>query len=213
MKEKDEQQRRMVAGKLYNSSDTCLILLRTLTRSRVDRYNRTRAWQIVTRTRLIKKLFPNGGKSPFFEPPVRTEYGENVTFGDNFYMNFGCMLLDVAPIKIGNNVMFGPNVIVATPCHPLVAQERIMHNYDDGFHCWEYAKPIEIGDNVWIASSVTVCGGVKIGSNSVIAAGSVVVRDIPEGVLAGGVPAKVIRPITDEDRMFAAQNIAPPTGE
>lgn len=210
MKKDNIQEQRMTAGKLYNSSDRRLILLRVLTRARVDKFNRTRSWQIITRTRLIKKIFPNAGKNPFFEPPIRSEYGKNTTFGDNFYMNYGCQLLDVAPIKIGNNVMFGPNVVVATPCHPLVAEERIMHTYEDGFHCWEYAKPIEIGDNVWVASSATICGGVKIGSNSVIAAGSVVVRDIPDGVLAGGVPAKVIRPITDEDRMFAAQNIAPP---
>lgn len=125
-------------------------------------------------------------------------------------MNFDCQLLDVAPIEIGDNVMFGPRVVVATPCHPLIAEERISHVYEDGEHDWEYAKPVKIGNNVWVASCVTICGGVTIGDDTVIAAGSVVTRDIPSGVLAGGVPCKVIRPITDNDRMFEKHGIKPP---
>lgn len=201
---------KMIAGEFYNPIDKRLLFDRTRARCLADRFNKTHAWNILRRTHLIKKLFPNGGKGAFFEPSIRVEYGYNVTFRKNFYMNFDCQLLDVAPIKIGDNVMFGPRVTVATPCHPFVADERIAHKYEDGFHDWEYAKPVDIGDNVWIAAGVTVCGGVKIGSNSVIAAGSVVVRDIPEGVLAAGVPCKVIRKITDEDRMFEKHGIKPP---
>lgn len=125
-------------------------------------------------------------------------------------MNFDCQLLDVAPIKIGDNVMFGPRVTVATPMHPFVAEERAISVYEDGEHDWEYAKPVTIGNDVWIASSATVCGGVTIGDGSIIAAGSVVTRDIPAGVLAAGVPCKPIRPITDEDRVFAIHGIKPP---
>lgn len=207
---KGEQKKRMSAGEFYNPMDKELVLARTRARYIADKFNRSRTWNLPYRTHLIKKLFPNGTDGAFFEPSIRTEYGFNVKFGKNFYMNFDCQLLDVASIEIGDNVMFGPRVVVATPCHPLVAEERISHVYEDGEHDWEYAKPVKIGNNVWVASCVTICGGVTIGDDSVIAAGSVVTRDIPSGVLAGGVPCKVIRPITDNDRMFEKHGIKPP---
>ncbi len=201
---------KMQKGEFYNPVDKKLVLKRVRARMLADRFNRTRAWNIFKRNRIIAKLFPNGTKGAFFEPTIRVEYGFNIIYGKNFYMNFDCQLLDVAPIEIGNDVMFGPRVVIATPCHPLVAQERISHLYEDGQHDWEYAKPVKIGNNVWVASSVTICGGVTIGDDTVIAAGSVVTRDIPSGVLAGGVPCRVIRLITDEDRMFEKHGIKPP---
>lgn len=201
---------KMKNGQFYNPVDKKLVIARTRARLLADKFNRTKAWNVLSRNRIISKLFPHGQKGAFFEPSIRTEYGFNVRFGKNFYMNFDCQLLDVAPIEIGDDVMFGPRVVVATPCHPLVADERIAHTYEDGVHDWEYAKPVKIGNNVWVASCVTICGGVTIGDNSVIAAGSVVVRDIPSGVLAGGVPCKVIRPIKEEDRMFEKHGIKPP---
>lgn len=204
------QKERMIAGEFYNPNDKELILARVRARMLADRFNRTKAWNIPYRTRLIKKMFPNGADGAFFEPNIRIEYGFNVKFGKNFYMNFDCQLLDVAPIEIGDNVMFGPRVTVATPMHPFVSEERAISTYSDGVHDWEYARPVKIGDNVWVASSATICGGVTIGSDTVIAAGSVVTRDIPSGVLAAGVPCKVIRPITDADRLFENHGIAPP---
>ena len=212
-KDNRSHKERMISGEFYNPMDRELLLARTRARMLADKFNRTRAWNIPTRTRIIKKLFPNGAEGAFFEPNIRTEYGFNVRFGKNFYMNFDCQLLDVAPIEIGeigDNVMFGPRVTVATPMHPFVAEERAINTYEDGEHDWEYARPVKIGNDVWVASSVTICGGVTIGSDTVIAAGSVVTRDIPAGVLAAGVPCKPIRPITDEDRLFAKHNIAPP---
>lgn len=185
----------MIAGRFYNPVDKELTRTRIRARYLVDIFNRSRAWNIPFRSFLIKKIFPNGADG---------------AFGKNFYMNFDCQLLDVAPIKIGDNVMFGPRVTVATPMHPLVGEERAINEYEDGVHDWEYSRPVVIGDNVWVASSATICGGVTIGSDTVIAAGSVVTRDIPSGVLAGGVPCKPIRPITDEDRMFARHGIKPP---
>lgn len=204
------QKERMIAGEFYNPNDKELILARVRARMLADRFNKTKAWNILYRTRLIKKMFPNGADGAFFEPNIRIEYGFNVKFGKNFYMNFDCQLLDVAPIEIGDNVMFGPRVTVATPMHPFVSEERAISTYSDGVHDWEYARPVKIGDNVWVASSATICGGVTIGSDTVIAAGSVVTRDIPSGVLAAGVPCKVIRPITDADRLFEKHGIAPP---
>ncbi len=193
---------KMSAGKFYKPVDMKIILKRTRARMLADKFNRTRAWNIPKRNRIIKKLFPYGGKNAFFEPNIHVEYGFNVTFGDNFYMNFDCKLLDVAKISIGKDVMFGPNVTVATPMHPLIADERIQKQYKDGFYDLEYAKPITIGNNVWLASGVIVCGGVTIGDNCVIGAGSVVTRDIPANSLAAGVPCKVIRQITDDDRLY-----------
>lgn len=204
------QKERMIAGEFYNPNDKELILARVRARMLADRFNRTKAWNIPYRTRLIKKMFPNGADGAFFEPNIRIEYGFNVKFGKNFYMNFDCQLLDVAPVEIGDNVMFGPRVTVATPMHPFVSEERAISTYSDGVHDWEYARPVKIGDNVWVASSATICGGVTIGSDTVIAAGSVVTRDIPSGVLAAGVPCKVIRPITDADKLFEKHGIAPP---
>ena len=191
----------MSSGRFYRGNDAALFLDRVKARHLVKVFNRTAEWQLGKRARLIRRLFPQGGKNAFFEPPLRTEYGYNVSFGVNFYMNFDCMLLDVCPINIGDNVMFGPRVIVATPCHPLLAEERIQQRWDDGFYDLEYGKPITIGNGVWVASGSIICGGVSIGEGSVIAAGSVVVRDIPPHVLAGGVPCRVIRPLGEKDRL------------
>ena len=117
-------------------------------------------------------------------------------------MNFNFTCLDCAPVKIGCNVFMGPNVSLLTPMHPFRFQERNIYKREDGVYTdREYAKPITIGDNCWLAGNVTVCGGVTIGSGSVIGAGSVVTRDIPSGVLAAGNPCRVIREITEEDRL------------
>lgn len=200
------EKEKMIAGKIYNPTDKELNACRIKARALADKYNLTKSHQFKKRAKLIDSMFPNHGANAFFEPNIRIEYGFNTVFGDNFYMNFDCRLLDVAKITIGDNVMFGPNVTVATPMHPLVAEERIQRAHDDGFYDLEYARPITIGNNVWIASSATVCGGVTIGDNVVIAAGSVVTRDIPSDSLAAGVPCRVLRKITEEDRIYPELN-------
>lgn len=192
---------RMCAGKLYNCTDRQVGLKHARALLLTDRFNRARLWNIPKQKRIIKKLIPNHGKNFFFMQSFRCEYGFNITFGDDLFVNFDCIFMDVAPIKIGNGVMFGPRVTIATPMHPLLAEERIIQDYPDGRHDLEYAKPVTIGDGVWIASGATVCGGVTIGDGAVIAAGSVVTRDIPPNCLAGGVPCKVIREIGEQDRM------------
>ena len=170
-----------------------------------NKFNRARVWNVPRQKRLIKKLIPNHGKNFFFMQSFRCEYGFNISFGDDLFVNFDCIFMDVAPIKIGNGVMFGPRVTIATPVHPLLADERIIQQYPDGYHDLEYAKPVTIEDSVWVASNVTICGGVTIGENSVICAGSVVTKDIPAGCLAGGVPCKVIRHLDEQDRMNVLQ--------
>ncbi len=117
--------------------------------------------------------------------PVYVDYGSNVHLGTGVFLNYGCQLADVARITIGDHVQIGPYVQLLTPLHPLDAGRRRDK--------WETAKPITIGDNVWLAGGVIVSGGVTIGSDTVVGAGSVVTRDLPSGVLAAGSPAKVIR--------------------
>ena len=122
----------------------------------------------------------------------------NTQIGENTFANFNFTVLDCAPVNIGKNVFFGPNVAIYTPLHPLRWQERNMFTKPDGSLAnLEYAKPISIGDNCWIAGNVTICAGVTIGEGSVIGAGSVVVRDIPSGVVAVGNPCKVLKKIME----------------
>lgn len=134
------------------------------------------------------------GKNVYFEPPFHCEYGSHITVGENFYANIGCIMLDVAKITIGKNVMFGPNVSIYTAGHPIHPESR-----NSGY---EYGIPVTIGDNVWIGGSCVILPGVKIGNDVVIGAGSVVTKDIPDRVCAAGNPCRVIREITEEDRPF-----------
>ena len=192
---------RMCDGNLYNCTNGEVMRKHIRALWLTDSFNRSHLWNVPRRTRIIKKLIPNHGKNFFFMQTFRCEYGFNISFGDDLFVNFDCIFMDVAPIKIGNGVMFGPRVSIATPVHPLLAEERIIQKYPDGYHDIEYAKPVTIGNGVWIATNATICGGVTIGDGAVIAAGSVVTRDIPPNCIAGGVPCKVIRYLDENDRL------------
>ena len=137
----------------------------------------------------------------FIFAPFYCEYGVNIHFGKGCFVNYKCTFLDCAPIELGDGVWIGANVTVATPCHPFLSEERLPQEYPDGFHDLEYAKPIRIGDGSWICSSATICGGVTIGKNCIVAAGAVVNRDIPDNCIAAGVPARVLRKLDEQDRM------------
>lgn len=132
------------------------------------------------------------GKQFTINAPFWCDFGYNIEVGENFYANYGCVILDGAKVTFGDNVFVAPNCGFHTAGHPLDVEQR-----NQGL---EYAYPITIGDNVWIGAGVTVLPGVTIGNNAVIGAGSVVNRDIPDGVVAAGNPCRVIRRITDEDR-------------
>ena len=134
--------------------------------------------------------------------PVQFDYGCFTSIGTNFYANFNFTCVDCCPVTIGENVFLGPNVSLLTPIHPLRWQDRNQYVKQDGTLAdKEYAKPITIGNNCWIAGNVTICGGVTIGDGCVIGAGSVVTRDIPPNSLAVGVPCHVVREITEADSL------------
>lgn len=153
-------------------------------------FNRTRPSELPLRTEILKKLLGSMGENIYIEPPLHANWGKNTHLGNNVYANFNLTLVDDADIYIGDNVMIGPNVVLATAGHPIhpALRERGM----------QFNIPIYIGNNVWLGAGVIVLPGVKIGDNSVIGAGSVVTHDIPENCVAFGNPCRVHRPISDE---------------
>ena len=199
---------KMTSGLLYDSANEDLWNRRVRARLLVEKFNNSSIANLKERVSILKELIPHSGANIYVEPNIRVEYGENIYIGDNFFMNFDGQILDVAPVHIGNNVLIGARVSIVPPVHPLDAYERRPFIKDGHLTTYEYAKPITIDDDVWIASSVTICGGVHIGKGSVIGAGSVVTRNIPEGVFACGVPCKVVRDITEKDKMYESQGIA-----
>ncbi len=201
MKNKNSDLQRMSQGRLYNSSEKTVLLKHAKALWLCDKFNRTAVWNLPKQKRLIKKLIPDHGANFCFMKTFRCEYGFNISFGKDLFVNFDCIFMDVAPIKIGDSVMFGPRVTIATPCHPLLSEERAVQSYPDGYHDLEYAKPVTIGNGVWVAANATICGGVTIGDNAVIAAGSVVTRDVPPNCIAAGAPCKPIRMLDENDRM------------
>lgn len=141
--------------------------------------------------KIVKELL---GKSDgaFINPPFYCDYGTHIEVGKNFFANYNCTILDVAKVTIGDNCQLAPNVAIYTAGHPVHPDTR-----NSGY---EYGISVTIGDNVWIGGNSVICPGVRIGSNTVIGAGSVVTKDIPDWVIAAGNPCRVIREITAEDR-------------
>ena len=186
-----EQKEKMIAGKVYRFDDELHeVIFRT--RKLTDEFNQTRYDDVDGRERIIRDLFGSVGAKVCVEAPFRCDYGFNIHVGDNFYANYGCVVLDSAKVTIGDHVFLGPNVQIYTPCHPIYAPAR-----NEGY---EYAKEVTIGDDVWVGGNVTIVPGAHIGSNVVIGAGSVVTGDIPDGVVAAGNPCRIIRKITEQDK-------------
>ena len=196
------EREKMLRGELYDSSDNELEQLRLHARKLTRRYNLTDEDQQEVQAQILRVLLPATEELPYLQAPVYFYYGCHTSFGKCSFANFNFTCLDVGEIHIGDNVMIGPNVTLATPMHPLLPEERNARKREDGsFYNLEYAKPITIKDNCWLASNVVVCGGVTIGEGCVIGAGSVVTRDIPPYSLAAGNPCRVIRKITEKDHM------------
>src|SRR6476661_8199411 len=177
---------RMLAGELYDPMDRELVAGRDRARDLCQALNATREAQQEERRRILKELFGPGGESVWMQPPFFCDYGSNILLGQRVFFNFNCVALDVCQIRIGDYTLFGPAVQLYTATHPMNAQLRRQQ---------EFARPIEIGADVWVGGGAIICPGVTIGSQSVIGAGSVVTRDIPGGVFAAGNPCRVIREI------------------
>lgn len=181
------EKEKMLSGQLYDASDAQLIKERKRARLLFQQINRQDDTQLKSRLGQMKTLLGTVGKRFYFEPPFYCDYGSNIHLGDNVFFNFNCCFLDVMEICFGNNVMLGPNVQLYTATHPMNKHERST--------MLEYAKPIKIGNDVWIGGGAIICPGVTIGNGVVIGAGAVVTKDIPDDVFAGGNPAKVIKTI------------------
>lgn len=179
------EHQKMLSGQWYDPLDKELRELRLQARQLLHKFNNTSPEQHKVRRRIQAELFAATGENVFIEPPFKCDYGAQISLGDNVFFNFNCVVLDVAPVVIGNNVFFGPGVQLYTVNHPLDAALR-----RTGI---EQAAPITVEDDVWFGGGVIVCPGVTIGARSVIAAGSVVTKDIPADVLAVGNPCKVLR--------------------
>ena len=190
---------KMIAGKLYDASDRELCEMRVRAHILCKQYSDTNENETERRAKLFDELFP-GHKNIAMQGPIFFDYGRFTTFGENFYANYNFTVLDCCPVRIGDNVMCGPNVSLLTPVHPMRWQDRNIRYKEDGTpYDMEYARPITIGNNCWLAGNVTVIGGVTIGDGCVIGAGSVVTKDIPANSFAAGNPCRVIREVTQAD--------------
>lgn len=183
---------RMVAGEIYFPGDTALLEARQRARVLCRQYNDALPEEDELRDEILHRLLGSVGKDCWIEPTLRCDYGCNITVGDTFYANYDCVFLDAAPITIGNNVLVAPRVCFYTAGHPIAPSVR-----NTGL---EFAAPITVEDDVWIGGNVTVLPGVTIGKGTIVAAGSVVTKDLPAGVIAAGNPCRVLQAITDADR-------------
>ncbi|HEX6003839.1 MAG TPA: sugar O-acetyltransferase [Burkholderiales bacterium] len=175
---------KMLAGELYDPFDQALVRDRERARTLCRALNDTQESQHAERRRILRELFGSGGDSVWMQPPFYCDYGANIHLGERVFFNFNCIVLDVCEVRIGDYTLFGPGVQILTPLHPMNPERRRVQ---------EFGKAIEIGADVWVGGGALILAGVRVGSRAVIGAGSVVTRDIPEGVFAAGNPCRVIR--------------------
>ncbi|UOE94978.1 sugar O-acetyltransferase [Alkalihalobacillus sp. LMS39] len=185
------EKEKMLAGEMYNPADPVLLKDREEARRKVRIYNQTLESEGEKRVQLLKDLLGSTGEHVYMEPNIRFDYGYNTHVGENFFANFDCIILDVCEVRFGDNCMLAPNVQIYTATHPLHPIERNSGR--------EYAKPISFGNNVWIGGSAVINPGVTVGDNVVIASGAVVTKDVPDNVVVGGNPAKIIKHIEIEE--------------
>ena len=189
------QRERMDNGLIYNPGDSQIMSEQSSYWETLYEFNATRPSEMQKRQELLKKMFGHIGENCYIEPPFHANWaGKHVFMGDNCYANFNLTLVDDGNIYIGNKVMFGPNVTIATANHPLNPEQRAK--------ALQYNKAVHIGDNVWIGSGVVIVPGITIGENSVIGAGSIVTKAIPPNVVAYGNPCRVAREIGEHDREY-----------
>jgi maltose O-acetyltransferase len=182
------EREKMLAGELYDPFDPELVSGRGRARDLCQALNATRESDVEQRRQILRDLFGAGGDTVWMQPPFYCDYGSNIELGERVFFNFNCVVLDVCRIRIGDFTLFGPAVQIYTPMHPFNAELRRQE---------EFGKPIEVGSEVWVGGGAIILPGVRIGSRSVIGAGSVVTRDIPDDTFAAGNPCRVVRPITE----------------
>ena len=183
---------KMVSGEAYIDQGRELFDARQKAKEQLFKFNSLEPSKIKARHQLLKELLGKTGSRFYIEPPFRCDYGFNIELGANFYANYNLTILDGAKVCIGDEVLIGPNVSIFTATHPIDAERRAAG--------WQFSKAITIENRVWIGGNSVINPGVRIGANSVIGAGSVVVKDIPANVVAAGNPCKVIRAITEADK-------------
>ena len=185
------EREKMLAGELYDPLDADLVAARERARDLCMALNATKEAEADARRRILVDLFGAGGDTAWMQPPFYCDYGANIRLGERVYFNFNCVVLDVAEVTVGDYTLFGPAVQIYTAMHPMDHAARRLQ---------EYARPIAVGADVWVGGGAILCPGVTIGSRSVIGAGSVVTRDVPDDVFAAGNPCRVIRPIGEPGR-------------
>ena len=188
-----EMKERMLRGELYIAEDEALAADFERAQEILERYNRSAFAEQELRDALLRELLAECGEGVHIRPPFHLEYGNRVSIGAGTFFNYDCLMLDVAAVTIGASCQVATRVQFITATHPIDPGPRRIG--------WESAKPIVVGDNVWLSSGVIVCPGVTIGDDTVVGAGAVVTRDLPAGVVAMGVPARVVREIGEQDRI------------
>ena len=182
-------------GELYLPNDDSILEEQFGYVNRLYDFNMTRPTELEKREKILKELFAEIGEGCYIEPPLRANWGgHHVHFGKNVYANTNLTLVDDTHIYVGDNTMFGPNVIIATGGHPILPELRVQG--------YQYNASVHIGKNCWIGAGAIIVPGVTIGDNTVIGAGSVVTKDIPSNVVAVGNPCRVLREIGERDREY-----------
>lgn len=184
----------MKSGDLYLPDDEDLMAEQSKWLDKLYDFNMTRPSEPEKRDRLLRELLAEVGEDCYVEPPLHANWGCHTHFGDKVYANFNLTLVDDTDIYVGDSVMFGPNVTVATAGHPILPELRE--------NAMQYNVPVHIGNNVWIGAGAVILPGVTIGDNSVIGAGSIVTKDVPANVVAVGNPCRVLREIGEHDREY-----------
>lgn len=185
---------------LYLPDDDEIMQEQLMCLDRLYDFNMTRPTQLQKREKMLKEMFAEIGKDCYIEPPLHSNWGgKHCHFGDCVYANFNLTLVDDTHIYIGSNTMIGPNVTIATAGHPILPELREQ--------AYQYNAAVHIGKNCWLGAGVIVLPGITIGDNSVIGAGSVVTKDIPENVVAVGNPCRVLREIGEKDRKYYFKNL------
>ena len=197
-----KEEEKIFAGQFFCPGHPDLKAIKLRCHNLCSAYNATLEDETEKRNAIVHQIFGDFGEGSFVQGPIQIHYGTHTHIGKSFFGNFNLTIQDDAPVTIGDRCNFGPNVTIVTPVHPLVPEERYLMLNEDGVpkHLC-YAKPVRVGNDVWLGANVTICPGVTIGDGCVIGAGSVVTHDIPPRSVAAGVPCRVIRQITEADSM------------